>query len=468
MKDRKRRTLLDQLIGRQVILLAVLLLVVGVSQYLILRQVLFSSTASTLLHEIYVLAPIVHHNLASHGIAGFAHIARVLVSRLRAPGVDVVITNGLGQIIAKSASLHSRIPPLYNRPYFLWHGRVVVDHVIGNKYYPSGYVWLLSSTRPIHNILRRDAELYMVLASLSLIVAGWLGSLSVRQTLVPLQQIRESTQRIAAGEFGHTTRIEDAPVELHDLGESIDGMSEAIQTLFTQEKALSDQMRRFVADASHELRTPLTAITGFLDLMSRGELTPEEQERGLAAIRAQGQRMGRLVNQLLTLSRMDSAPETQISLTPLPLHHWIQELTPEIRDLVRPRDVSIQAKPVVASVDPDRLTEVLVNLLDNVQRYTPTDTQVQITIFQREDEAVIRIQDNGPGIHPDDLPHIFDRFYRGDRARTSRSGGSGLGLSIARSIVEAQHGHIVVAPVTPHGCRFEVSLPLALDQGLQI
>lgn len=290
----------------------------------------------------------------------------------------------------------------------------------------------------------------------------------MRQTLVPLQQIRESTQRIAAGEFGHTTRIEDAPVELHDLGESIDGMSEAIQTLFTQEKALSDQMRRFVADASHELRTPLTAITGFLDLMSRGELTPEEQERGLAAIRAQGQRMGRLVNQLLTLSRMDSAPETQISLTPLPLHHWIQELTPEIRDLVRPRDVSIQAKSVVASVDPDRLTEVLVNLLDNVQRYTPMDTQVQITIFQREDEAVIRIQDNGPGIHPDDLPHIFDRFYRGDRARTSRSGGSGLGLSIARSIVEAQHGHIVVAPVTPHGCRFEVSLPLALDQGLQI
>lgn len=464
MKNRTRRTLIDQLIGRQVILLAILLLVIGVSQYLILRAVLFASTASTLRHEISVLAPIVKHNLASHGIAGFTHVATVLVSRLRAPGVDVVITNALEQVIAASANLHAKIPSLYNKPFIIWHQRVVVDAVIGNKFYPSGYVWLLSSVRSIHIILRRDAELFVVLAGLSLIVAGWLGSLSVRQTLSPLQKIRESTHRIAAGEFGHATRIENAPQELQELGEAIDGMSESIQALFAQEKALSDQMRRFVADASHELRTPLTAITGFLDLMSRGELTPEEQVRGLSTIRAQGRRMGNLVNQLLMLSRMDSASGSQLIRRPMRLDHWIHDLTPEIHRLTAPRHCVIVAEPISAIADPDRLTEVLVNLLDNVARYTPSDTQVNINIFKGDQQAVIQVQDNGPGIDPEDLPHIFERFYRGDRARNSKSGGSGLGLSIAQSIVTAQHGTITVESQSPHGSRFRVILPEAPDR----
>lgn len=456
---KKRRTLIDQLIGRQISLLAILLLVVGVSQYLILRSVLFHSTARTLTDEIVVLAPIIKHTLASRGIAGFTHIASILVSRLRAPGVEVVITNAMGHVIASSSTLKAQVPGYYNTPYFIWNHRVVVDAVIGNRYYPSGYVWLLSSVGPLHSILRRDAELYVFLASLSLIIAGWLGSLSVRQTLNPLQKIRESTQRIASGEFGHVTRIDNAPAELHDLGAAIDRMSQSIQDLFLQEKALSEQMRRFVADASHELRTPLTSINGFLDLMGRGELTPEEQERGLRAIRSQGQRMGRLVNQLLTLSRMDSAPETQLTIVPLRLDRWITELMGEIQHVVQPRTVTTRLTPTSVLADRDRLAEVLFNLLDNVQRYTPPSTTVHILTEERNGEAVLVVEDTGPGIPPEDIPFIFDRFYRGDRARTSVSGGSGLGLSIAQSVVEALSGRISVETRTPHGTRFTVVLP---------
>ena len=461
MADTKRRpTLIDQLIGRQILLLASLLLVVGVSQYLILRQVLFSSTASSLHAEIAVLAPIIHHTLDVRGESGFRHIAAILVSRLKAPGVEVVITDSLGHVIGSSSTLHAKVPPLYTAPYFIWNHRVVVDSVIGsNLYYPSGYLWLLSSVEPIHGILRRDAELYLFLASLSLIAAGWLGSLSVRQSLRPLQQIRESTQRIASGEFGHATQFEHAPAELHDLGESINRMSQSIQSLFNQEKNLSEQMRQFVADASHELRTPLTAINGFLDLMSRGELNAEEQDRGLHAIRVQGKRMGRLVGQLLTLSRMDSAPQAQISITSLALDRWIQDLSSDIHNLVGPRPVTLDLGPVTAAADPDRMTEVLFNLLDNIQRYTPTDTEVRIHAGPEGDQALLQVDDTGPGIPPGDLPHIFDRFYRGDRARTSGSGGSGLGLSIAQSIVEAQSGTISAEPLAPHGTRFRVLLP---------
>ena len=459
MRKKTGHTLVDQLIGRQVGLLAILLFVVGVSQYLILRAVLLSSTARTLRDEVYVLAPVIHHGMASKGIAGFKHIADILVSRLRAPQVEVVITNALSHVVVSSQTLHAKIPPLYNMPYFIWNHRIVVNAVIGNRFYPSGYVWLLSSIHPIHNILQRDAELYVFLALLSLIIAGWLGSLSVRQTLHPLQQIRESTQRIASGEFGHTTHIENAPMELQDLSQAIDRMSESIQGLFAQEKALSQQMRRFVADASHELRTPLTAITGFLELMSQGELSPEEHERGLAAIREQGRRMGRLVNQLLTLSRMDSAPKTHVAVVPLRLDQWIHDLMPEIHNLTAPRSVHIAADPVSVLADRDRLTEVLVNLLDNIQRYTPQDAKVTITIAKRGGQALLQVTDTGPGISSEDLPLVFNRFYRGDRARTSKSGGSGLGLSIAQSIIEAQNGSIQVKPNKPHGCRFVVSLP---------
>lgn len=458
-ESKQRPTLIDQLIGRQILLLAALLLVVGVSQYVILRQVLFSSTANSLHAEIAVLAPIMRHTLDVRGVSGFHHIASILVSRLKAPGVEVVITDSLGHVIGSSSTLHAKVPPLYNTPYFIWNHRVVVDSVIGSFYYPSGYVWLLSSVKPIHGILRRDAELYAFLACLSLIAAGSLGSLSVRRALRPLQQIRESTQRIASGEFGHATEFESAPAELHDLGESINRMSQSIQSLFAQEKNLSDQMRQFVADASHELRTPLTAINGFLDLMSRGELTLDERERGLNAIRVQGKRMGRLVSQLLTLSRMDTAPQSQLSITALALDNWIQGLSSDIHNLVAPRPVSLDLSPVTAAADPDRMTEVLFNLLDNIQRYTPNDTAVRVHVGPAGDHVLLQVDDTGPGIPASDLPHIFDRFYRGDRARTSGSGGSGLGLSIAQAIVEAQSGTICAEHLTPHGMRFRVLLP---------
>lgn len=460
MADKKRRTLSDQLIGRQIILLAILLLVVGVSQYLILRHVLFHSTARTLRDEISVLAPIIHHTLSERGIVGFTHIATVLVSRLRAPGVEVVITNAVGHVMASSSTLKAAVPPLYSTPYFLWNHRIVVDSVIGNHYYPSGYVWLLSSVHPIYGILQRDAELYVFLACISLIMAGWLGSVSVRQTLHPLEVIRESTQKIAAGEFGQTTSLANAPAEIHDLAESIDSMSESINTLFTQEKELSDQMRRFVADASHELRTPLTAINGFLDLISSGGLTPEEEHRGLMAMRAQGQRMGRLVNQLLTLSRIDSAPSTLLTIIPVHVDRWLRDLHTEIDNLVKPRRVEFDVVAATIDADPDRLTEVLFNLLDNIARYTPQDTRVRLASTTQAEMLHMVIEDNGPGIAVADFPHIFDRFYRGDRARTSSSGGSGLGLSIAQSLLRAQGGDIEVSPVTPHGTRFTIILPL--------
>jgi len=456
----RRSTLTDQLIGRQVILLAALLFVVGVAQYLILRTVLFQSTARSLHDEISVLAPLIHHTISSRGLLGFSHIANILVNRLRGPGVEVVITNALGHVMASSSTLHAMVPPLYATPYFIWNGRVVVDAVLGNPYYPSGYVWLMTSVAPIHGILRRDAELYVFLASISLILAGWLGSFSVRHVMGPLEKIRDSTRKIAAGEFGHVTEFHDAPQEIEELTQAINVMSLAIRDLFEQEKALSERMRQFVADASHELRTPLTAINGFLDLMYKSELTPDEQQKALAAIRAQSQRMARLVSQLLTLSRADTAPDALVHPVPLALDRWLPELEATWRALVAPRPLTLDITSVSIWADPDRMTEVFFNLLDNIARYTPPDTPVSIVTRHEPPWVLILIEDSGPGIAPEDLPHIFDRFYRGDRARSSSSGGSGLGLSIVKALVEAQDGQIAVETLPPPhtGTRFYIRL----------
>lgn len=454
-------TLSDKLIGRQILLLTILLIIIGISQYLILRTVLFSSTAQSLHDEISVLAPIIHHALLFRAPNRLHGLARELVSRLRAPGVEVMITNVSGHIIASSQTLYKTVPPRYLQNYFIWHHRMVVNAPIGDIYNPSGYVWLLTSTAPLQRILARDAEFFTFLAATALLLAGWLGSMSVRQSLRPLKKIRDSTVKIATGQFGHTTKLDHAPKELADLGDAINTMSLAIQDLFEQEKSLSEQMRRFVADASHELRTPLTAINGFLDLIINDQtLTPEEAQRGFRTIRREGQRMTRLVNQLLTLSRMDTAPESQVHLASVNLRGWIHDLLPTIESLIAPRRLTVQNRDVTVLADPDRLTEVLMNLMENVSRYTPKDKPVTVNITEDAATGGFQVIDSGPGIHANDLPHIFDRFYRSDRARTSESGGTGLGLAIVLSLVHAQGGAVTAENREDgQGAVFSVKLP---------
>ncbi|WP_053960944.1 sensor histidine kinase [Sulfobacillus thermosulfidooxidans] len=463
-----QKTLTDELIGRQILLLAILLIIIGISQYLALRFVLFHSEARSLHQEITVLAPIIHHAMIKHGALNFHSLANLLVTRLQSPGVDVIITNRFGLLIASSSPFTTQVvPPLdVTHTYFLWHHHIVVDAPLGSLAHPSGYVWLLAATNSLDRILVRDIELFAFLGFLSLAITGWLGSLSVKHSLVPLKQIRDSTVRIAQGEIGHTTMLKNPPKELGELGDAINVMSLAIKDLLDQEKMLSEQMRRFVADASHELRTPLTALNGFLTLMSEDNLTEEEIQRGFQAMRQEAQRMARLVNQLLTLSRLDTAHETALSMHPISLEEWLNSCMPLIERLTRDHALQIVTSPVVVDADKDRLTEMLLNLVENASRYTPPGSTIMIRIKRDGSQGLIEVIDDGPGINEDDLPHIFDRFFRGDPSRTSKSGGSGLGLSIVQALAHAMNGQVEVFNRTPpeHGAVFVIKLPLSSQE----
>ncbi|MBX5466455.1 MAG: HAMP domain-containing histidine kinase [Firmicutes bacterium] len=450
-RTRPARRLVDELIGRQILLLAVLLGILGISQFLILRQVLDHARMATLRSELALVAP-----LLAHTPPDLSRVAAFLVERLHEPGVTVVVTDAGGHPLAVAPAGG----PIPTAPGFTPSQWFVASLPIGPPLHPVGRLWLLASRAPVNHILQRDMEIFVFFGLLALAGTGWLGSVSVRHSLAPLAAIIESTVRIAHGDYGHTTDLEGAPAELAELGDAVNRMSVAIKESFDQEKALAEQMRRFLADASHELRTPLTAINGFVDLLQRESLSASETRTALAAVAREGHRMARLVNQLLTLSRLESAPESQVQIAPLALEQWWTEAVPVLERVAAPHAIVARVEPVEVWADRDRLSEIVLNLVENAQRYSPPGAAIEIHIAAEGPWGVIEVADRGPGIASDVLPHIFERFYRGDRARTAAAGGSGLGLSIAQALVLAQHG-LIEAQNRPDGpgARFRVQLP---------
>jgi signal transduction histidine kinase len=219
------------------------------------------------------------------------------------------------------------------------------------------------------------------------------------------------------------------------------------------------QQRRFVADASHELRTPLTTIRGNLGLLKRQPPIVEEDKRAvLEDMVEETDRLIRLTNDLLLLARSDAG--RPLRLVPVPIGPLVDDVCRQARLLGEQRTVVCEDVPAVGVLgDPDAIKQVLLILLDNALKYTPDGGTITIGAASAERAVVIAIRDTGPGIAPEALPHIFERFYRSDESRTGS--GAGLGLSIAKELIDAQHGQINVTSAAGKGSIFSVTLPLA-------
>ncbi|MEW6178697.1 MAG: ATP-binding protein [Chloroflexota bacterium] len=230
------------------------------------------------------------------------------------------------------------------------------------------------------------------------------------------------------------------------------------QTLERLEK-LFDTQRRFLADVSHELRTPLTVIKGEVGLM---RLTNELDEESLRSIEKEVDRLSRLVGDLLLLAQAESG-QLPLELKPVELDSVLLDVLQQMNVIssgkVNLRLIEIDQVSVLG--DRDRLKQVILNLVANAVNYTPAGGEVRLFLTKKEGRACLIVEDTGPGISPEDLPHIFDRFYRGDRSRKrTESSGFGLGLSIAKWIVERHGGKIEVESQPGQGTRFTVWLPL--------
>ena len=284
-------------------------------------------------------------------------------------------------------------------------------------------------------------------ATASLFVAVWLTPSLFR----PLEDIASVAGQITrADDLSRRVPGAERSDEIGDLAHSFNQTLERLERLFRSQQ-------RLLADVSHELRTPLTAMQGNVDLMRR---MGEVDWTSLDIIHDEIQRMTRLVSDLLLLARADSGGMSLQAKT-LELDNLFFEVYRQAQLLPKEVDLVITAVDQICVYgDPDRLKQLLLNLIDNAIKYTPTGGHVYLALSKENGWATIQITDTGIGIPPEDLAHIFDRFYRVDKSRTRQQGGSGLGLSIAQSIVKAHKGQIQVRSEVGQGTTFSVMLPI--------
>jgi len=290
----------------------------------------------------------------------------------------------------------------------------------------------------------------------AILVALVLAVLFSRSLRRPLQELTHATRAVAQGKLGH-----QIPVRSHDeLGQLAQDFNRMSADLAEAER----QRRQMTADIAHELRTPLSLIIGHAEAIEDGVLpaTPE----ALGIIHDEARSLARLVDDLRTLSLAD-AHRLALSIGPLAPAELLQRAASTYRARAAEQGVSLAVEapgnlpPVEA--DADRVAQVLGNLLSNALRHTPPGGSITLCALAESGAVRVGVRDTGPGIAPEDLPHIFDRFYRGDASRQRETGGSGLGLGIARSLVEAQGGRIWAENAAGGGAALWFTLPLATD-----
>jgi two-component system OmpR family sensor kinase len=294
--------------------------------------------------------------------------------------------------------------------------------------------------------------------ALTLVVAAGIGALMARAALQPIDRITQTALQI--------TRAEDLSQRLPavEAQDEIGRLTDTFNEMLGRLESLFQQQQRLVADVSHELRTPLTTLRGNIDLLQRGRSVLSEADivDMLATMESEVMRMSRLVADLLLLAKADAGVQ---------LEKHVVELDTILLDVYREALLMADGVKVqlghedraVVLGDPDRLHQLLLNLVDNAIKYTPAGGEVTLSLYKREGWVQLSVSDTGEGIAKEDLPHIFERFYRSDRAR--RRGGTGLGLAIAKWIAEAHGGRLTVESELGKGSTFTLWLK---DEGERI
>ncbi|GAB2705227.1 sensor histidine kinase [Kitasatospora kifunensis] len=319
--------------------------------------------------------------------------------------------------------------------------------------------------RPLTDTVHQAIMVEVTVFAVALGVAGLAGALWLRLALRPLDRIAVTAERVSAlplarGEVVLTERVPgtaaDPATETGRVGLALNRMLGHVEDALAQRHAVEDRLRSFAADAGHELRTPVATVRGHAELALRhpDPIAPPVRH-ALERVEAEARRMGAIVDDLLLLARLDAGrplATAEVDLTRLaldctddaraaaPTHHWRLDLP---------------AEPVLATGDEDRLRQVLANLLANAHRHTPPGTTVTLQLTGHR----LTVTDDGPGIPPDLAPHIFDRFVRGDQARSRTTGTTGLGLAIAHAIAAAHGGSLTLRQEDGRGAVFVLTLP---------
>ncbi len=272
----------------------------------------------------------------------------------------------------------------------------------------------------------------------------------------PVRDLALASRRIAAGRYAERVEAGD-PDELGQLAESFNEMADALESA-------ERRRRELIGNVAHELRTPIANLQGYVEGLADGVVQPSDET--WAFLLDEAGRLRRLVEDLQELSRAEAR---QMSINPKPITPdrlvklVVARLEPEFAEKGLTLGTAAGSTLPKVLADEDRAVQVLGNLLSNALRYTPSGGRVQVSVEHRNGEVVFRVRDTGIGVAPEHLPHLFERFFRTDRARSRAAGGSGIGLTIAKALVEAMGGRIwAESPGPGQGSTFSFTLPLAL------
>ena len=288
-------------------------------------------------------------------------------------------------------------------------------------------------------------------AVLALIAGYWLA----RSALKPIDDVTGVAREIEASDLSRRIEASGKPSEVQRLADTFDSMLERLSAAFQQQ-------RNFVMDVSHELRTPLTALRGQLDVMLMDDRLDEDRRGHLQRMSAEVGRLIRLTSNLLYLAHAEAGRDlhrapVELDAVCLEVYRQAKELRPEVNLRLGHED------QVAVMGDADLLKQLIMNLVDNGLKYTPAGGQVVLSLYRDARQARVKVEDSGAGIPADQLPHIFERFYRGPNSGTRGTGGAGIGLAISRWIARAHGGDILVDSESGRGSVFTVVLPLAPD-----
>jgi two-component system OmpR family sensor kinase len=311
-----------------------------------------------------------------------------------------------------------------------------------------------TSLEEVDRAVGRLVRLLLVAGPAVLVAAAAGGWFLARRALDPVTRMREAAEQIGVERLHQRVQVPKA--EKDDLGR----LARTLNAMLTRIEDGVESKRRFVADASHELRTPLAIMQAELDVSLRSPTLGDGAREVLESTREEAERMRRIVDDLLTLARIDEG-KLELLREPVDLHALATRVVGEMRPLAQAGglEVKVDGSRVGAWADRQRLEQVVRNLLDNGFKHSPPGSAVTVSVWDRPQEVGLTVTDAGPGIPEEALPHVFDRFFRVDTARSRGDGGSGLGLAICREIAEAHGGSVSVRSVAGRGSAFSLTLP---------
>lgn len=480
-----------QLMSRFFLILAVLLLLFGISQYVSMKRYLMFDKYGGLQSKFHsagfrYLDSLEPEDIAQDSASIIKHFAD------RDTGVAIVDSNGsivdisdMGENKAavKTEHLNTSVPTLSREEYLQLlkqnerrevryklvkddNGvlQMVVWRKAGPVSSPAGLIQLSSPLTVIRNILFRQVLIFLVGLLLIMGLGSLLASVVFKRTLNPLYNMTKTVQGITVGKLNTRLSEDNGIMEIDRLSESFNKMLTGIEISFQNEQDIREKMRQFVSDASHELRTPLTSIHGFVEVLLRGAAKNEEQlNSALKSILVESERLTKLVQDLLTITRLEQRLPVEMKVADI--NEVINEIYPQLQILAGKRQVILElGDGMNARINRDQMKQVIFNLAQNAVQYT--DKWAGIIAISTTSEKIgseiyitLSIRDNGEGISEKHITKIFDRFFRSEFHRSREHGGYGLGLSIVKSIVEAHGGKITVMSSPGNGSVFTIRLP---------